>query len=86
MRKIHCTRTFDKDFKKADLSAELVEVLYCLTHGNPLPKKYRDHALTGNFKGFRDCHVKPDLLLIYRLAPDNVLELVRLNSHSEIFR
>ncbi|MDK4564251.1 type II toxin-antitoxin system YafQ family toxin [Kingella kingae] len=49
-----------------------------------MPEKYRDHALKGEFAGFRDCHVKPDLVLIYR---DNgeLLELHRLDTHSEVF-
>lgn len=84
MRKVRRTRSFDKDFKKAELSEALIEVLYCLTKNEPLPAKYRDHALTGNLKGCRDCHVKPDLVLIYRIT-DEVLELIRLNSHSEVF-
>ena len=47
-------------------------------------KKYKDHALTGNYKGFRDCHIKPDLVLIYRVQSDTV-DLVRLGSHSAVF-
>jgi mRNA interferase YafQ len=85
MRKIKRARSFDKDFKKAELSPNLVEVLYCLVKDEQLPEKYRDHALTGNFKGFRDCHVKPDLVLIYKLTDDDILELHQLGSHSEIF-
>lgn len=84
MRKIKRSRSFDKDFKKQGLSEDLIDVLHHLIHNRPLPEKYRDHALTGNFKGFRDCHVKPDLVLIYRLS-DDAVELHMLNSHSEIF-
>lgn len=84
MRKLKRTRSFDKDFKKAELSAELIEVLYCLTQNQPLAEKYRDHALTGNWKGYQDCHVKPDLVLIYKVIND-IVELHYLNSHSEIF-
>lgn len=85
MRKVRRTRSFDKDFKKAELAEGLIEVLYCLVKNKPLPVKYKDHALTGNFKTYRDCHVKPDLVLIYRIDGD-IVELVRLNSHSEVFR
>lgn len=85
MRKVRRTRAFDKDFKKAELTESLIEILYCLVKNEPLPIKYRDHSLTGNFKGYRDCHVKPDLVLIYRIN-DNIVELVRLNSHSEVFK
>ena len=49
-----------------------------------LPEKYRDHALTGNFKGYRDCHVKPDLVLVYKLHDDEI-ELHHLKTHSELF-
>ncbi|MFW2176616.1 MULTISPECIES: type II toxin-antitoxin system YafQ family toxin [unclassified Moraxella] len=84
MRKLKRTRSFDKDFKKAELSSELIDVLYCLTQNQPLAEKYRDHALTGNWKGYRDCHVKPDLVLIYKMT-DEAVELYYLNSHSEIF-
>ncbi len=85
MRKVRRTRSFDKDFKKAELSEGLIEILYCLVKDQAMPEKYRDHALTGNYKGYRDCHVKPDLVLIYRID-ENVVELVRLNSHSEVFK
>lgn len=85
MRKLRRTRAFEKDFKKAELTEGLIEVLYCLVKNEPLPVKYRDHSLNGNFKGYRDCHVKPDLVLIYRID-EEIVELVRLNSHSEVFK
>ncbi|MQT78311.1 type II toxin-antitoxin system YafQ family toxin [Pseudomonas helleri] len=50
----------------------------------PLPEKHRDHALTGNWKDHRDCHIKPDWLLIYCKPDDERLQLVRLGSHSEL--
>jgi mRNA interferase YafQ len=50
----------------------------------PLETRHRDHALTGDWKDHRDCHVKPDLVLIYRKPNDEVLQLVRLGSHSEL--
>jgi mRNA interferase YafQ len=49
----------------------------------PLPPHYKDHALTGNWLDYRDCHLKPDLVLIYQIT-DNDLILVRLGSHSEL--
>ncbi len=85
MRKIKATRTFNKDFKQAGFSPALIEALYCLVKNQPLPEKYRDHALTGNLKGFRDCHIKPDLVLIYKISDDDTLELYQLNSHAEVF-
>ena len=51
----------------------------------PLPERNRDHALSGNWSGYRECHVRPDLLLIYEMA-EGVLRLIRLGSHSELFR
>jgi mRNA interferase YafQ len=49
----------------------------------PLAEKHHDHPLTGDWKDHRDCHIKPDLLLIYRKPDDVVLQLVRLGSHSD---
>lgn len=51
----------------------------------PLAEKYRDHALVSNWKGFRECHIQPDWLLIYRVEDDE-LQLARTGSHAELFR
>ncbi|EGF11193.1 addiction module antitoxin [Neisseria bacilliformis ATCC BAA-1200] len=78
---------FKRDLKKqfAQLaSAEWAEVLNCLVQDAPLPEKYRDHPLTGDFKDYRECHVKPDLLLVYAKR-GNALHLARLASHAELF-
>lgn len=88
MKTIEVSKQFKRDAKKHYLSLltpEWGEVLNCLTNDAAIPEKYKDHALTGNYKGYRDCHVKPDLVLIYR-TDENVVELVRLNSHSEVFK
>ncbi len=85
--KITVTNQFKREAKKqlsVLFSAEWAEVLHCLSNDMPLPKQYQDHGLTGNWKGFRDCHVKPDLVLIYAKEID-FIQLVRLSSHSEIF-
>ena len=58
--------------------------MYCLLNSLPLAEKYKDHALTGNWKGWRDCHIKNDLVLIYKVVGDEI-RLARLNTHSEIF-
>jgi len=50
----------------------------------PLEPRHRDHALTGNFQGLRDCHIRPDLVLIYAKPSPEILHLVRLGSHSEL--
>lgn len=86
MKKIKLTTRFEKDLKKAGLSAELVDVLHHLIHGKTLPAVYLDHQLKGALKDYRDCHVKNDLVLLYRLLEDGkTVELYRLNTHSEIF-
>lgn len=84
MRKFKPSKAFKRDINKIGISEPLVEVLYLLANDQALPEKYRDHALSGDLQGFRECHVKPDLLLIYQQV-DEVLELVRLGSHSELF-
>lgn len=85
MRSLERTNTFKRDFKKhGDLDTVLIEILYLLLNDKPLPQQYKDHDLIGNWKGFRECHIKPDLLLIYR-KNDDLLQLVRLGSHSELF-
>jgi len=59
-------------------------VIEMLLRGEVLPLEYRDHPLKGNFKGCRDCHIEPDLLLVYRLD-DVVLYLERTGTHADIF-
>ena len=74
-------------FRIADrkaLSIDFMAILKVLSNDEPLAEKHCDHALTGNWKDHRNCHVKPDLVLIYRKPDDAVLQLVRLVSHSEL--
>ena len=71
------TTAFSKDLKRIkkrgyDLSL-MSEVVNRLQEGKPLPEKYKDHALTGNWKGFRDCHIQPDWILDYRVHEDKLL-------------
>lgn len=84
MRKIKTSRRFDKDLQKFGLSASLIDILGHLLHGSRLPEKYRDHALTGNWQDYRDCHIKPDQVLIYRIHSDTI-ELHRMGTHAELF-
>jgi mRNA interferase YafQ len=91
MRRIERTRTFKHDYQRViatpkhrDLDNLLPAVLTLLATDTPLPANYADHALRGEWKDFRDCHVKPDLVLIYRKTGNNMLPLVRLGSHSEV--
>ncbi|WP_020560133.1 type II toxin-antitoxin system YafQ family toxin [Thiofilum flexile] len=85
MRKFKPSKAFKRDIAKIGLSEPLVEVLYLLLNDQPLPEKYHDHALSGDLQAFRECHVRPDLLLMYKLS-DELLELARLGSHSELFK
>ncbi len=59
-------------------------VVHQLLTGQPLPPRYRDHALTGNWAGFRDCHIEPDWLLIYQITSTELI-LVRSGYHSDLF-
>ncbi|WP_338755174.1 type II toxin-antitoxin system YafQ family toxin [Moraxella lincolnii] len=88
MRKLVRSKDFDRDFRKVDLSNELLEVLSCLINDLPLDPKYKDLTLTGNWKDYRECHIKPDLLLVYRkesIDGKDILKVARLSSHSNIF-
>jgi mRNA interferase YafQ len=91
MRTIERTNQFKRDFKRemkgqhrATLDDIFMKVLKALVNDQPLAEKYRDHALTGEWKDHRDCHIKPDLVLIYRKPERKTLQLVRLGSHSEL--
>ena len=84
------TTQFKRDLKKAQKQNKnldlLNKVLQQLADGIPLPEKNRDHALTGNYAGCRECHIQPDWLLIYDIAEDTLfLYLTRTGSHSELF-
>ncbi len=80
---------FKKDFKKITKMTipdiiEVGNVIGSLQKEMPLDAKYVDHPLSGNWNGFRDCHIKPDLVLIYRTY-ENTLQLARIGSHSDVF-
>ena len=84
---------FKKDLKrvtKQGKNRELIDVVIGkLQHQEPLPPKNCDHALVGDYKGYRECHITPDWLLIYRIAKNQsieLLELIRTGSHSELFK
>ena len=87
---VKTTTLFKKDFKlamKRGLNIELLEnVIALLSMGELLPEKNKDHALTGNWVGHRECHILPDWLLIYRIEDDVlVLTLARTGTHSDLF-
>jgi mRNA interferase YafQ len=92
MRTINKTAQFKRDYKHEakgaagkGLEDALRAVLTYLIADKKLPEKYKDHPLSGKWKNYRDCHVKPDLVLIYGLEGKTTLTLVRLASHSELF-
>ena len=85
MRKIEWTTAFKRDFKKTGtFESAFVEALWKLANDEPLPERFCDHPLTGEWKDFRDCHIRPDLILIYCKPNPASLQLVRLGSHSEL--
>jgi mRNA interferase YafQ len=91
MREIERTTRFRRDYKReirgrhgARLEASLLAVLDVLVSDEPLAERYRDHPLSGDWAGFRDCHIRPDLVLIYEKPDDATLRLVRLGTHSEL--
>lgn len=85
MKKIVTTRQFDKDLKIIGLMPELIDVLHALINGLPVPEKYNDHALKGNLKIYRECHLKPDLLLAYQVTDDSV-KLIAIDNHNNLFK
>ena len=85
MRKIEWTSAFKRDFKKiGTFESAFVEALWKLANDEPLPERFCDHPLTEEWKDFRDCHIRPDLILIYCKPNPVSLQLVRLGSHSEL--
>jgi mRNA interferase YafQ len=91
MRRIEITNAFKRDYRreikgshKKFLVTSFDGIIQSLSEDRNLPKHFRDHALTGNWNDFRDCHLKPDLILIYQKIDNDSLTLVRLGSHSEL--
>ncbi|WP_027848044.1 type II toxin-antitoxin system YafQ family toxin [Marinospirillum minutulum] len=89
MLKLEYSSQFKKDFRKITKLPipDMVEVGHLIKQlqlGKTLPEKHVDHALSGNWHGFRDCHVKPDLVLIYKIE-ETSLKLARIGTHSELF-
>lgn len=91
MRKIERTSRFKRDYRRESrgphrtyLEAILAPVVEALANDRPLEPRHHDHALSGEWRDFRDCHLKPDLLLIYQKSGADVLRLVRLGSHAEL--
>jgi mRNA interferase YafQ len=92
MRMIDRSSEFKRDYKResrgphrAMLNNAFTSALTALALDQPLGARYRDHDLSGNWAGYRECHIKPDLLLIYRKLGSDTLRLARLGSHSQLF-
>lgn len=90
MLKIFYSSRFKKDYKQMIKRGCKVEdfkkVIEILVENEPMPDKYRDHSLTGNYQGFRECHINPDWLLIYQIDNDILtLTLTRTGTHSDLF-
>lgn len=94
MRKFKEERSFRQDIKRElrgrhrnllKPGGELWEVVAALVNDIPLVFRYKDHVLHGDMEGKRECHIRPNLLLVYRYAGDDLLYLERLGSHAEIF-
>ena len=89
-RDIVWTTQFKKDYKlalKRHMDIELLDnIIRCLSCGEVLPEKNKDHALSGDWVGHRECHILPDWLLVYRIEDDIlVLTLARTGTHSDLF-
>ncbi len=91
MRTVSYTNRFKRDYRREKsgrhgrkLNSLLMAIVNLLATDAPLPRRNFDHALTGEWSDHRDCHIRPDLVLIYRKPDDDNLELVRLGSHSEL--
>jgi mRNA interferase YafQ len=93
MRTIERSSAFKPDYKRAkatprhgkDVDSLVSSVVALLLSDQALPGNHRDHALSGDWAGYRECHIKPDLLLIYRKTDADTLRLARLGSHSDLF-
>ncbi len=90
MKKLHPTSQYKKDYKRfrnnPDKLAKLMVVLDMLQSETPIPAEYYPHMLTGDYAGFMECHIKGDFLLIWFDSETDSIDLVRLGSHSELFK
>ena len=89
MKKLQPTTQYKKDYKRIRNNAQKVkdlkEILKKLMNEEPVPAEYLPHKLTGNYKGCMECHIQNDFLLIWIDEVNDIIELVRLGSHSELF-
>lgn len=93
MRTIERSSAFKRDYKRikampqhrGNVDELLLPIAALLANDQPLPENLRDHALSGTWSNYRECHLKPDLLLVYRKVGADILRLARLGSHSNLF-
>ena len=89
MKELKFTGQFKKDLKKIQNNpkriAGLKKVLRLLQETGTLPEVYKPHMLAGDYKGCMECHVENDLLLVWLNSEENIIKLIRLGSHSELF-
>jgi len=77
-------KTAFKKAKRRGEDGEIEEIVNCIAEGKPLPARCKDHELVGNWKGVRECHIRPDLLLLY-IRTKSSTTLVALGSHADLF-
>ena len=90
MLDVYATSRFKKDLKAMSRRGCKPELLWnivtLLRNRQPLPERNRDHALSGDYAGFRECHIQPDWLLVYQIEEDRILlTLSRTGTHSDLF-
>lgn len=88
MRRLKTTKRFERDLKRAKKRGKQLDKLWsvveCLLNNEPLDARHRAHLLSGEWQSFRECHIEPDWLLIWREAEDQLV-LVRTGTHSDLF-
>ena len=90
MYEIRVSSKFRRDVKRCKRQQKPMDkfkdINSLLVSGQSLPKKNKDHTLSGNWSGFRECHIEPDWLLIYRInKEENIIEYARMGSHADLF-
>ena len=90
MKELKITSQFKKDLKKYQNQPKRIEklkvVLSYLQQGNPIPQEYKPHKLLGDYKDCMECHIENDTLLIWFDENANIIKLLRLGTHSELFK
>ena len=89
MNTLKLTSQFKKDLKRYKYKTEVIDkleaILKLLAQGVPVPEENRPHLLTGNYKGYMECHIESDTLLIWWDKETGIIKLVRFGTHSELF-